>query len=113
MKAFLLTLGCAVTLSSCVTKIRSPDDFDRLPKSKGAYTGSFGLSLWEYGVSDALWHHFYYHWHTNNWMHSKQVRVRRNLITMPFERPTDGYYKTVSVKPVLRDGRIVGFTSLK
>jgi hypothetical protein len=93
-----------------VTKIRSPDDFDRLPKSKETHTGSIGLGPWAYGASDASWHQFSYQWHTSNWMRTKQVKVRRELITMPFERPTDGYYKTISMKPVLRDGRIVGFT---
>lgn len=113
MKAFLLALGFELTLSSCVTKIRSPDDFDRLPKSKGTCTGSFGMGPWAYGASDASWHQFYYYWHTDNWMHTKQVKIRRELITMPFERPMSGHYKTISMKPVLRDGKVVGFTCRK
>lgn len=113
LRACLLTLGFVFTLSSCVTKIRSPAHFERLPKSKGINGGSFVLEPWEYGASDALWHQFYYHWHTGNWMHTKLVKVRRELITMPFERPTGGCYKTISMKPVLCDGKVVAFTCRK
>jgi hypothetical protein len=113
MKVVLPLLGFAVMLSSCATKIRCLNEFDRLPKSKGIFTGSMGMGAWDYGASDAGWHHFYYCWHSRDGMHTRRVKVRRSLVAMPFERPTGGYYKTIAMKPVLHEGTIAGFTRLE
>lgn len=100
---------CIVALTSCSTKVRTPADFDLLPRNKGIYGGSFYLVPWEYCDSDAEWHHFYYNWFNQNWKNTRRVKIKRSLVMMPFERSVGGYYKTICMEPVMRDGRIVAF----
>ncbi len=109
MKTLLIMFGLA-GLASCTTKVLTPADFDRLPRGVGWNLGSIQVEPWEYAASDARWHHFRYSWFTGqNWARTRSVKIRRGLVTVPFERPVGGYYKTVWMEPVLRDGRIVAF----
>lgn len=111
MKWLVLSI-CISCLVSCTTKVIKAADFDRLPSGKGIDTGSLDVSPWEYGASDEQWHHFYYHWTAWNGTHTRQVKIWRELVSMPLVRPVGGYYKTVSMEPVLRDGRIVAFQTI-
>jgi hypothetical protein len=108
MKTLLIMIGLA-GLAGCTTKVRTVADFDRLPRSEGFNTGSFWVEPWEYGASDVKWHQFYYSWFKWNWTHTRQVKIQRDLVSLPFERPLGGYYKTVRMEPVMRNGQIVGF----
>lgn len=112
MTGLILPVICAVGLVSCSTKIAAVSDFDRLPRNKGIYTGSLTVNQWEYGASDARWHHFYYSWFSQNWVHTLRVKIQRGLVLLPFERPVNGHYKTVWMEPVSRDGRIAAFKTV-
>lgn len=105
-----LVLGvCIFGLASCTTKVIKASDFQRLPSGKGINTGSLDVSPWEYGASDEQWHHFYYHWTARNRTYTRRVKIWRALVSVPFERPVGGYYKTISAKPTQRNGQIVAF----
>ncbi|MEZ5386143.1 MAG: hypothetical protein R3F13_11575 [Prosthecobacter sp.] len=113
MKSFILPVICVVGLVSCSTKIAAVPDFDRLPHSKGLYASSLTVTPWQYGASDAQWHHFYYYWFKQNWVHTRRVKIRRDLVLLPFERPVGGSYKTVSMEPVFENGKLAGFKTIK
>jgi hypothetical protein len=111
----LLAVGllAASVLVGCTSNrtIRSQSDFDSLPRSSGAYGGSFIVHPWSYAGSDASYEHFIYTHTRDNLPKHTHVRVVRGLVVLsftprPYRLPGDG----LPVTPEYRNGKVSGFS---
>ena len=108
----IVSLVALVAIVSCTSSrtVRSQPDFASLPRSTGAYGGSYIIHTWSYIGTDERYDHFIYTHTHDNLRNFTRVRVARGVVHMGFESrpyrlPRDG----VPVVAEMQEGRVTGF----
>src|ERR1041385_8683967 len=93
----IVSLVALAVLTGCTSSrsIRSQSDFGLLPRSTGAYGGSYIIRTWSYIGTDARYDHFIYTHTDDNLRSFTHIRVARGVVHLglesrPYRLPGDG-----------------------